>query len=64
MGDSEKLVASGCLPTIIVQHPAQPPATPDGSTIPGVGFLRSDQAVAQALLFLLLTRQKAAAHSG
>jgi hypothetical protein len=38
----KQVSSSGCLPIVIVQHPAQPLAPPDGSPIPGVGFLGSN----------------------
>ncbi len=44
---------SGGLPVIVVQHPTQTLATPDRAIIPSVGFVRSDQPVAEALVVAL-----------
>ena len=44
---------SGGLPIIVVQHPAQPLAAPDRSTITTMGFIRDDQPVAETLVVSL-----------
>src|SRR5579872_1093994 len=44
---------SGGLPMIVVQHPAQPLAAPDCSTITSMGFIRNDQPVAETLMVSL-----------
>ena len=44
---------SGGLPIIVVQHPAQPLATPDRFTITSMGFIRDDQPIAETLVVSL-----------
>jgi hypothetical protein len=48
-----RLPLSGGLPVIVVQHPTQTLAVPDRAIIPSVGFVRSDQPVAEALVVAL-----------
>ena len=44
---------SGCLPVVVVQHPTQPLAARDRSTIPNMELIRDDQPVAEALVVAL-----------
>jgi len=44
---------SGGLPIVVVQHPAQPLAAPDGSTVSSVALVRNDQPVPETLMVAL-----------